>query len=178
MANSMDIRYKQQKYNLMREEINGYSSLVNDLTSLSIDNERDDKGKLTPTPLTKIPEFLNIMTSRIGEFYLDPNRVLDIILTFLVEQISVNYKFWVELIKQSGWVEEHVTSDSETIKCSTILAQLIGFKFFNHHVCIFFEKEYSIETHLVMNLGIFGTSTQTIIPCDRHSVKKQCHFAR
>lgn len=114
----------------------GYSSLINDLTTNSIDNQRDDKGKLSPTPMSKIPEFLNILQSRIGVFHLDPNRVLDIILDFLIAQLSVNYKFWVEMIRQSGWIERLSTNVYLGETPSAIMAQLIGFRFCNYHVSI------------------------------------------
>ncbi|XP_050443418.1 THO complex subunit 2 isoform X2 [Adelges cooleyi] len=56
--------YKQRKYNLFREESEGYSKLVTELNSDNMD------PKL----------MLEIIKSLIGCFNLDPNRVLDIIL--------------------------------------------------------------------------------------------------
>lgn len=120
----------------MREDVEGYSGLVNDLTLLSIDNQRNIQGKLEPTPMERIPEFLTIISSRIGVFYLDPNRVLDIILDFFIKQLTINYKFWVELIKQSGWIQkltfEDIHGESST-NPSAIMAQLFGFRFYNYH---------------------------------------------
>lgn len=86
--------------------------------------------------MERIPEFLTIISSRIGVFYLDPNRVLDIILDFFIKQLTINYKFWVELIKQSGWIQkltfEDINGESST-NPSAIMAQLFGFRFYNYH---------------------------------------------
>ncbi|CEG75738.1 hypothetical protein RMATCC62417_10731 [Rhizopus microsporus] len=98
--------YKQHKFNLLREDSEGYASLINELTISSIDNQRDTKGKLTPTSLSKVPEFLKTISSHIGVFHLDPNRVLDIILDFYIKQLTVNYTFWTEVIKQSAWIQK------------------------------------------------------------------------
>jgi THO complex subunit 2 len=59
--------YKQQKFNLLREESEGYSKLI---TELTID-------RTTPNSSDAV---LEIVKSLIGRFSLDPNRVLDIIL--------------------------------------------------------------------------------------------------
>jgi hypothetical protein len=72
-----------------------------------------------------------------GVFHLDPNRVLDIILDFFIRQLKVNYKFWVELIKRSDWVEklQHTDLQGEvTVNPGAIMGQLFGFRFHNYHV--------------------------------------------
>jgi hypothetical protein len=132
---------------LVREANEGYSSLFNELTTASIDNERDDKGKLVSTPMKRIPEFLKTITSHIGVFRLDPNRVLDIILDFFIRQLKVNYKFWIELIKQSEWIQKIVYTDHKletSINPSAIMAQLFGFRFHTYHVLsiLYFQFEY------------------------------------
>lgn len=58
--------YKQQKYNLFREESEGYAKLVTEL----------NQDLTTVTPV----EVMKVIKSIIGFFNLDPNRVLDIIL--------------------------------------------------------------------------------------------------
>ncbi|CAO3619750.1 unnamed protein product [Mucor hiemalis] len=112
--------YKQNKFNLIQEETEGYASLLNDLTTSSIDNDVDNNGKLSPTPMSRIPDFLNIFQSRMGVFHIDPNRALDIILDFMISQLQVNYKFWPD-------------ATGETTTPSAIMAQLIGFRFLNFH---------------------------------------------
>lgn len=59
-------RYKQNKFNLLREDAVGYSALINDIIIGSIDLERDEFGRLPPTPLDRIPHFLDIISSHIG----------------------------------------------------------------------------------------------------------------
>ncbi|KAI8990007.1 transcription factor/nuclear export subunit protein 2-domain-containing protein [Pilobolus umbonatus] len=128
--------YKQHKFNLTREDSEGYAGLINDLTYSSIDNERDSKGKLSPTPLERIPEFLTTISSHIGVFHLDPNRVLDILLDFFIKQLTVNYTFWIALIKSSGWIQKLTYTDyngEQSNNPSAIMAQLIGFRFYNYH---------------------------------------------
>lgn len=124
---------------MLREDSEGYSGLINDLTTKSIDNDRDSEGEIAAIPMERIPEFLKIIDSRIGVFHLDPNRVLDIILDFFITQLTVNYNFWIELIKQSGWIQKLSYIDKMTGESSRnpsgIMAQLIGFRFYNYHVC-------------------------------------------
>lgn len=67
--------YKQQKYNLLREEVEGYSRL-----SLLLSQQ--------------VP--VEAVLSAIGGFDLDPNRVLDIILDFMETHSSLSY---MELLK-------------------------------------------------------------------------------
>lgn len=125
---------------MIREANDGYSSLFNDLTAASIDNQQDSKGKLKSTPMDRIPQFLKTITSHMGVFHLDPNRVLDIILDFFIRQLQVNYTFWVELIKRSDWIEKLQHTDLEgetTINPSAIMGQLFGFRFHNYHVNIY-----------------------------------------
>ncbi|OBZ83377.1 THO complex subunit 2 [Choanephora cucurbitarum] len=128
--------YKQDKYNLVREVGEGYASLFNELTNASIDNARDSKGKLESTPMERIPQFLKTITSHMGVFHLDPNRVLDIILDLFIRQLKVNHKFWIALIKESEWVKSLVHTDLNgelVTNPSPIMAQLFGFRFHSYH---------------------------------------------
>ncbi|CEI90631.1 hypothetical protein RMCBS344292_04949 [Rhizopus microsporus] len=145
--------YKQHKFNLLREDSEGYASLINELTISSIDNQRDTKGKLTPTSLSKVPEFLKTISSHIGVFHLDPNRVLDIILDFYIKQLTVNYTFWTEVIKQSAWIQKLTFIDVNgevSTGPSAILAQLIGFRFYNFHV----EESTPVPKELYLTIAI------------------------
>ncbi|KAI9271323.1 transcription factor/nuclear export subunit protein 2-domain-containing protein [Sporodiniella umbellata] len=122
--------YKQHKFNLIREDNEGYGSLINEMTIISIGKRN------AATTLDKIPSFLKMISSHIGVFHLDPNRVLDIILDFFIKQLAVNYVFWIQVIKQSSWVQEltFIDVEGETLTGpSAILSQLIGFRFYNYH---------------------------------------------
>ena len=93
--------YKQQKFNLFREECEGYAKLITELNQ--------DLSAVTPA------QIISIIKSIIGYFNLDPNRVLDIILESFECQLD-QHKFFVEVLKL-------YTPDSFTLN------ELLGFKF-------------------------------------------------
>jgi len=78
--------YKQRKFNLFREESEGYAKLVTELN-------QEITGSVTPANI------LEVIKSLIGCFNLDPNRVLDVILDsfeWRPEQVD----FFIPLIRQ------------------------------------------------------------------------------
>ncbi|ELU01724.1 hypothetical protein CAPTEDRAFT_200906, partial [Capitella teleta] len=93
--------YKQQKFNLLREESEGYSKLITELNQ-------------DPSLLHKEKVLENIM-SLIGCFNLDPNRVLDIILEAFECRPELD-QFFVSLLQA-------YMSDRDT------LCHVLGFKF-------------------------------------------------
>ncbi|XP_076148464.1 THO complex subunit 2 [Alosa pseudoharengus] len=97
--------YKQQKFNLLREENEGYAKLITELG-------QDLSGNITSHLV------LENIKSLIGCFNLDPNRVLDIILE-VYECRSDQDEFFVALIK--SYMCEHQT-----------LCHILGFKFKFH----------------------------------------------
>ncbi|KAM9470064.1 THO complex subunit 2 isoform 2-T2 [Clarias gariepinus] len=97
--------YKQQKFNLLREENEGYAKLVTELG-------QDLSGNVTSHLV------LESIKSLIGCFNLDPNRVLDIILE-VYECRSDQDEFFIPLIK--SYMCEHQT-----------LCHILGFKFKFH----------------------------------------------
>ncbi|TRY91331.1 hypothetical protein DNTS_030138 [Danionella cerebrum] len=97
--------YKQQKFNLLREENEGYAKLI---TELGQDLSRSLSSHLV----------LENIKSLIGCFNLDPNRVLDIILE-VYECRSEHDDFFIPLIK--SYMCEHQT-----------LCHMLGFKFKFH----------------------------------------------
>lgn len=94
--------YKQQKFNLYREEIEGYAKLITEL---------DPDSSSEPN----VDYVLEVMQSLIGCFNLDPNRVLDVILE------SFEYK-----PKYSDFFSQLLLSYFST---SETISQVIGFKF-------------------------------------------------
>lgn len=94
--------YKQQKFNLYREEIEGYAKLITELVPDS-------------TSAPKVDYVLKVMESLIGCFNLDPNRVLDVILESFEHKLNLP-DFFSQLLLS-------YFSTSETI------SQVIGFKF-------------------------------------------------
>ncbi|XP_061659532.1 THO complex subunit 2 isoform X2 [Syngnathoides biaculeatus] len=94
--------YKQQKFNLLREENEGYAKLITELG-------QDLSGSITSHVV------LESIKSLIGCFNLDPNRVLDIILE-VYESRSDQDDFFLSLIK--SYMCEALT-----------LCHILGFKF-------------------------------------------------
>ncbi|XP_053129747.1 THO complex subunit 2 isoform X2 [Hemicordylus capensis] len=96
--------YKQQKFNLLREENEGYAKLIAELG-------QDLSGNITSVLI------LENIKSLIGCFNLDPNRVLDIILE--VYECRPEYdEFFVPLIESYMYMCEPQT-----------LCHILGFKF-------------------------------------------------
>ena len=98
--------YKQNKFNLLREQSEGYSKLTTELTS-----------SLGPphSPLTGQPvEPRSVIEARarpawervvglVGYFDLDPNRALDIILDVFSVHLATHWSFFLALLSCSPW---------------------------------------------------------------------------
>ena len=100
--------YKQQKFNLLREESEGYAKLIAELSQEQ--NEFD------------VTYMLQVIRSLIGCFNLDPNRVMDILLEVFEIRIGME-KLFVDLIRQF-------------LDNSTALTQVLAFKFNFYQVCL------------------------------------------
>ncbi|XP_015117253.1 THO complex subunit 2 [Diachasma alloeum] len=93
--------YKQRKFNLFREESEGYSKLIVEL--------------IQERPASEVSNTLEIVKSLIGYFNLDPNRVLDIVLeTF--ENRPEDDALFIPLIKSYMCDEQ-------------VLSEVLGFKY-------------------------------------------------
>lgn len=95
--------YRQQKYNLLREESEGYSKLFTLLCS-------------APPPPQVVEPHIRQLTSVIGYFDLDPNRVIDLVLDAFQQQLW-NMSF-VEVL--------------HAFKRASIV-HILGFKFMRYH---------------------------------------------
>lgn len=95
--------YRQQKYNLLREETEGFSKLITVLSTL-------------PSPPQEPTFHIKNIFSVIGYFDLEPNRVMDIVLEMMEQQIW-NTSFLVLL--------KHFRKTS--------LGHVIGFKLSHYH---------------------------------------------
>eukprot|EP00095_Tigriopus_kingsejongensis_P004528 maker-scaffold532_size145644-snap-gene-0.42 protein:Tk04528 transcript:maker-scaffold532_size145644-snap-gene-0.42-mRNA-1 annotation:"tho complex subunit 2" len=93
--------YKQQKFNLCREECEGFAKLITELNQ--------DLTTVTPH------EVLETIKSIIGYFNLDPNRTLDIILESFECRLN-HHEFFIELLQE-------FTPDPQT------LTDLLAFKY-------------------------------------------------
>ncbi|KAG6833844.1 hypothetical protein H0H87_011778 [Tephrocybe sp. NHM501043] len=98
--------YKQNKFNLLREQSEGYSKLTSELTSSLGLSHSPITGRPTE-PYSAIEErarpVWEKVISLIGYFDLDPNRALDIILDVLSVHLSTHYTFFIALLSFSPW---------------------------------------------------------------------------
>lgn len=114
--------YKQQKFNLLREENEGYSGLISELlggmgppvTALyDIPFDEIHNWQTAPTriveqesPRDRNRRARNVMrniSALIGYFDLDPNRVLDIILDVFSSNVVLHWPFFMALLWASPW---------------------------------------------------------------------------
>lgn len=97
--------YEQQKFNLLREENEGFAKIMVELNQPNIS-------------LTGVEVVKKNIEALIGYFSLDPNRVLDIILDSF--ENNVGNDAYIELLK-----------DNKTKRSA--IAQVLGFKFQSFH---------------------------------------------
>jgi len=100
------ISYKQNKFNLLREQSEGYSKLIVELTS----NLGPAHSSLTARPVEswklieeRVRPVWERVISLIGYFDLDPNRALDVILDVLSTHLATHYTFFLTLLSFSPW---------------------------------------------------------------------------
>ncbi|KAI9335936.1 transcription factor/nuclear export subunit protein 2-domain-containing protein [Obelidium mucronatum] len=151
--------YKQQKFNLLREESEGFSMLETFLAGNlppSLDvfwASRSDSSRLGHDAVyglwkdhvsRKVETVLENITSLIGYFDLNPNKVLDVILDVFIANVVDHWDFFVELLNKSAWQPTRTSktivkangedSVSETVEGSYVLGQVLGFKYdyYNH----------------------------------------------
>lgn len=124
------ILYRQQKYNLLREETEGFSKLVATLATMPLSNQNCEN------------HIKNVLAI-IGQFDLDPNRVLEVILD-AYEQQTDNTSF-LKLIKYTR---------------SPNVVHILGLKF------IFYTKETAKNTPTTTapTTNTASSSTPTIAP--------------
>ncbi|KAJ1984161.1 THO2 plays a role in transcriptional elongation [Dimargaris verticillata] len=125
--------YKQNKYNLLREETEGYSKLLT-VVAEAMDGVNGLTAPITLQAITR--ELWHRLHSLIGYFRLDPTRVADLLLDMFITNVDSQYTFFLEILRQSSWVEAStvkIAADTlfETTlgHGSTTLGQLLGFKF-------------------------------------------------
>lgn len=138
--------YKQNNFNLLREESEGYSKLAIEITEclpLPLDilfaNEKPQ-----PTSLAALKEkraailketasnLMMTINGLIGFFDLDANRVLDMILDVFATLMADYWDFFLELLLISPWAP--IVSSGGEIKRYTAFGQILGFKFSIYHL--------------------------------------------
>lgn len=114
--------YKQNKFNLLREQSEGYSKLTTELTS-SLGPPHSSVTGLPTEPLPSIETRARATWERvvglIGYFDLDPNRALDIVLDVFSVHIATHYAFFLAFLSISQWCSQSelafVTQDEDAM---------------------------------------------------------------
>ncbi|OLL27038.1 THO complex subunit 2 [Neolecta irregularis DAH-3] len=132
-----NLLYKQKKFNLIREESEGYAKLIVELSNM------------TASPAIVIDR----IQSLIGYFDLSPARVLDILFDVYSSNLLEGYSFFCDLCKLSPWWPETLASEWKVMSNEQRLAamqsgiapsltttgssdrasQIMGFKFQGYH---------------------------------------------
>lgn len=94
--------YKQQKFNLLREENEGYAKLSHEF---NIALSELPKGGLADISEIRIKsdELLTVVNALIGYFELDPNRVLDNIFDICSQNLLSHARFILHFLHHSPW---------------------------------------------------------------------------
>jgi THO complex subunit 2 len=121
--------YTQQKFNLLREESEGYAKLITALAAFG------DSGADGNTPSSNtVAAAVRAVQSLIGYFDLDPNRALDLILeAYEQKPTNVGFLQLLGLFRKENF------------------AQVLGFKFQNHAKGFARKEEEVVEAGTVVN---------------------------
>ena len=98
--------YKQNKFNLLREQSEGYSKLVTEVTSALPAPHSPATGLPLEPPsivLERVQPIWKRIVSLIGYFDLDPNRALDVILDLFSAYLTTHWSFFLVLLSLSPW---------------------------------------------------------------------------
>lgn len=116
------ILYKQKRFNLLREESEGYSKLIVEIYSSAF--SRNNMQKIENTAST--------IVSLIGYFDLDPVRTLDVFLDIAAMNLVAQSKFFIQVLKKSPWWPSKPCKPTSLNTISeggnNMAAQLLGFK--------------------------------------------------
>ncbi|KAI5476268.1 Tho2 protein [Pseudohyphozyma bogoriensis] len=151
--------YKQQKFNLLREETEGYSKLVVEVTSNMGPAHSSATGKSQESEKQRFHRANAVqdsVKSLIGTFDLDPDRTLDLILDVFSDQVIQHHQFFIDFLSVSPWAPKEKKSPAaatdidggaaaaetkgkeklrdvnvglEADDGSSLIAQILGFKF-------------------------------------------------
>ncbi|CAG8533338.1 7839_t:CDS:2 [Ambispora gerdemannii] len=105
------MQYRQQKYNLLHEESEGFAKLIEELAA-AVGPQYQNEDEISLNKRAQV--LLEHLGAYIGYFRLDPNRVLDLILDALIENVKTDYKIFIALLKLSPWGEIN-TDDGDVL---------------------------------------------------------------
>ncbi|KAK9452150.1 transcription factor/nuclear export subunit protein 2-domain-containing protein [Limtongia smithiae] len=135
--------YKQKRFNLLREESEGYAKLIVEIHSAAY----------APNNTSIIDDTINNIISIVGYFDLDPNRALDIFLDIFSMHIVAHCQFFLAVLKRSPWwppVPAVANSIEDlAIGGSSHAAALLGFK-----VLAYAKQAESVPENLMMTIAV------------------------
>ncbi|EEB05965.2 THO complex subunit Tho2 [Schizosaccharomyces japonicus yFS275] len=170
--------YRQHKFNLLREENEGFSKLIVELDNAL--HYARDKSVDQHTLAEVLVKDIQVL---VGTFNLDGSKVLDIVLSFFAENIVHQHDFLIDFLNASRWkavkpplmfsqlsveqrqklLSELLVSrcswgiDSSFLKISSQISQLLG-----HNLAYFYEHledtpfSYNVLIALLIKNGFFG----------------------
>ncbi|GAA5828714.1 hypothetical protein JCM11251_005848 [Rhodosporidiobolus azoricus] len=145
--------YKQQKFNLLREESEGYSKLIVELLSNMGPAHSAQTGESTESEIERKRRAVSVndkVKNLIGNFDLDPSRTLDVFLDTFSSQALDHWQFFLDFLAASPWAPKPsvkpapngVGSDAkgkgkapavdvgiDAEEGNATIAQILGFKF-------------------------------------------------
>ncbi|KAI6105439.1 transcription factor/nuclear export subunit protein 2-domain-containing protein [Pisolithus sp. B1] len=120
--------YKQNKFNLLREQTEGYSKLTVELTS-SLGPPHSSLDARPTESFASIQERARAVWAKvmslIGYFDLDPNRALDIILDVLTVNLATHYHFFLSLLSFSPWVGSYKRPTDVKLEASMVVDPVV-----------------------------------------------------
>ncbi|KAL1714796.1 transcription factor/nuclear export subunit protein 2-domain-containing protein [Schizophyllum commune] len=98
--------YKQHKFNLLREQSEGYSKLATEIAGALGPAHSPQDGRPTESPEDlhkRVKPIWSKLISLVGYFDLDPNRALDVILDIFSVHLATHSTFFLALLQCSPW---------------------------------------------------------------------------
>ena len=124
--------YKQYKFNLLREQSEGFSKLITEVTS-ALPPPHSPATGLPLDPSTISPERVQPIWKRIlsliGYFDLDPNRALDVILDLFSAYLTTHWSFFLVLLSLSPWKGQRELPWVTEEKCEPMMEEAGSSKF-------------------------------------------------
>lgn len=118
-----NLLYKQKRFNLLREETEGFSKLIVEVHT-AMNNSKSP---------TRARETAKVIESLVGYFDLDPLRSLDILLDTGATNLPDHAEFFLEILENSPWWPRTLAKPTSIQEIGNggnqAAAQLLGFKF-------------------------------------------------
>lgn len=117
-----DEYYTQKKFNLVHEELEGFCRLIADVNGIL----RSENSEF------QVDFALKMVTSLMGHYGLDPNKVFDVLVDIFANNFVGNHEFVVSFFKKSPWWPRTPTVNTSMLSLHQggdhELSKLVGFK--------------------------------------------------